>query len=181
MPALLRVRVLTAEERTKIEQLAHARKEAARLVQRARIIWLSHQGYRVPEIADEVDLSEYSARLWIKRFNDRGLPGLDDEPRSGRPATYSSEQASLVIETALTKPDTLGLPFACWTLDRLEAYLNEEKGVDMKRSRIDELLIREGLRWRMQETWFSERVDPDFAQKRGPSSRSTPSRRRGVS
>ena len=121
MPALLRVRVLIAEERTKIEQLAHARKDAARVVQRARIIWLSHQGYRVPEIADEVDLSEYSVRLGIKRFNDRGLSGLDDEPRSGRPATYSSEQVSLVIETALTKPDTLGRPFACWTLDRLEA------------------------------------------------------------
>jgi transposase len=181
MPALLYVRALTTDEATTLERLAHSRKEAARLVQRARAIWLSHQGYRVSAIASEVDLSEHSVRLWIKRFNERGLPGLDDEPRSGRPVTYSSEQVSLVIETALTKPDTLGLPFACWTLDRLEAYLNEQKGVDMKRSRIDELLIREGLRWRMQETWFSERVDPDFAQKRGPSSRSTPSHLRGVS
>lgn len=72
-----------------------------------------------------------------------------------------------MIETALTKPATLGLPFACWTLDRLEAYLNEQKHIGMKRSRIDELLIQEGLRWRMQETWFSERVDPDFAEKKG--------------
>ena len=87
----------------------------------------------------------------------------------------------MVIETALTKPDTLGLPFACWTLDRLEAYLNEHKQIGMKRSRIDEVLIREGLRWRMQESWFSERVDPDFAQKRGPSSRSIRSHRRAVS
>jgi transposase len=181
MPAVLRVRPLTAEELTKVERLAHSRKEAARLVQRARVIWRSHQGDRVPEIAAEVDLSEPSVRLWIKRFNDRSLPGLDDEPRSGRPATYTSEQVSVVIETSLTKPDSLGLPFACWTLDRLEAYLNEEKGIDIKRSRIDELLIGEGLRWRMQETWFSERVDPDFAQKRGPSSRSTPSRLRVVS
>ena len=181
MPALLRVRPLTTEELTKVERLAHSRKEAARLVQRARVIWHSRHGYRVPEIAAEVDLSEPSVRLWIKRFNDRGLPGLDDEPRSGRPATYTSEQVSVVIETSLTKPDTLGLPFACWTLDRLEAYLNEQKRIDIKRSRIDELLIGEGLRWRMQETWFSERVDPDFAQKRGPSSRSTPNRLRGVS
>ena len=181
MPALLRVRPLTTDELTKVERLAHSRKEAARLVQRARVIWLSRHGYRVPEIAAEVDLSEPSVRLWIKRFNDLELPGLDDEPRSGRPATYTSEQVSVVIETSLTKPDTLGLPFACWTLDRLEAYLNEQKRIDIKRSRIDELLIGEGLRWRMQETWFSERVDPDFAQKRGPSSRSTPDRLRGVS
>jgi len=181
MPALLRVRELTIEERTKIAHLAHAHRAAARLVQRARIIWLSHRGDRVPESAAEVDLSAYSARLWIKRCNDRGLPGLDDEPRSGRPATDSSEQVSLVIATALTNPDTVGRPFAWWPRDRLEAYLNEETGVAMKRSRSDELLIRAGWRGRMQETWFSERVAPDFAHKRGPSSRSPPSRLRGVS
>ena len=43
----------------------------------------------------------------------------------------------------------------------------------MKRTRIDEILVGEGLRWRNQETWFGERVDPDFAAKRGPSTRST--------
>ena len=181
MPVLLRVRELTPEETKTIHRLAQSRTEAARLVQRAKVIWLSYQGYQVAEIADEVDFSQNSVRMWIKRFNAAGVEGLRDQPRSGCPVTYSPEQVSVVIESALTKPDSLGLPFACWTLDRLEAYLNEPKQIGMKRSRIDELLIREGLRWRMQETWFSERVDPDFAQKRGPSSRSTPSRLRTVS
>ena len=80
--------------------------------------------------------------------------------------------------TALTAPKALSLPFACWTLDRLQAYLREVKGLGVKRSRIDELLLREGLRWRQQETWFGERVDPAFAEKRGSSRRSTPRRRR---
>ena len=40
----------------------------------------------------------------------------------------------------------------------------------------DELLIAEGLRWRTQETWFGERVDPEFAKKRGSLKRSTPTR-----
>src|SRR5262245_63790927 len=70
--------------------------------------------------------------------------------------------------------------FACWTLDRLEAYLNEEKKIPIKRSRIDELLIAEGLRWATQETWFGERVDPEFAKKRGALKRSTPNRLRIV-
>ena len=42
--------------------------------------------------------------------------------------------------------------------------------------RIAEILVDEGLKWRHQETWFGERVDPDFAEKRGPSSSSTPRR-----
>jgi transposase len=79
-----------------------------------------------------------------------------------------------VIAAALSQPETLGLPFACGTLDRLTAYLNEHEGIAIKRSRIDEILIREGLRWRQQETWFGERLDPAFAEKRGSLRRSTP-------
>src|ERR671917_26409 len=48
------------------------------------------------------------------------------------------------------------------------------------RRRIDEILLAEGLRWRRQETWFGERVDPEFAEKRGGSRRSTPRRRRAA-
>ena len=59
----------------------------------------------------------------------------------------------------------MGLPFASWTLDRLVAYLSE-KGVGMKRSRVGEVLLAEGLRWRQEETWFGARVDPQFERKR---------------
>jgi transposase len=85
-----------------------------------------------------------------------------------------------VIAASLTDPQRLDLPFAAWTLDRLAAYVQEAKGIAMKRSRIDELLRAEGLRWRNQETWFGERVDPAFAEKRGPSSPSTRPLRRVV-
>jgi transposase len=143
----------------------------------------------VPAIAATLHLHEQTVRAWLKRFNAAGLDGLGDAPRPGRPATYTAEQVGAVLAAALTNPQTLGLPFGCWTLDRLEAYLNEDQGIPIKRSRIDELLIAEGLHWRTQETWFGERarlapgsdeqaapgpkkeraVDPDFAQKRGPS------------
>jgi transposase len=168
----LRVRVLTDEEEAEIERLAHSRRASARLVERARIIWQARQGQRVPDIADELQLHEATVRQWLKRFNAQGVAGLEDAPRAGRPPTYTPEQVGAVIATALTPPEQLGLPFACWTLDRMAAYLNEEQGLPIKRSRIDELLIAEGLRWRTQETWFGARVDPAFAEKRGPSKRS---------
>jgi len=192
----LRVRDLTDEEHEQIKRLAHARTAPARRVERARMIWLASQGWRVAAIAADLHVTAETVRLWLKRFNAAGLEGLKDAPRSGRPATYTPEQVGEVIAAALTNPQQLALPFGCWTLDRLEVYLNEEKGIPIKRSRIDELLIAEGLRWRTQETWFGERasiesepgadqpatppaikkkkerereVAPDFAQKRGPS------------
>ena len=178
---MLQLRPLTVEEHTTITRLRQSRTEAARLVERARIIWLASQGWRVPAIAVELRLTERTVRLWLKRFNAAGLDGLGDAPRPGCPPTYSREQVGDVIATALTNPRSLDLPFASWTLDRLTAYLNEEKDIPIKRSRIDELLIEEGLRWRTQETWFGERVDPEFAKKRGSSTPSTPSRLRIVS
>jgi len=169
----IRVRELTVEEAEAIERLTRSRTEAARKVERAKIIWLSHEGQSVPAIATELHLDPENIRNRLKRFNATGLAALDDAPRSGRPATYTPTEVGEVVATALTNPKELGLPFAMWTLDRLQAYLLETKGLRMKRSRIDELLIAEGLRWRKQETWFGERVDPEFAEKRGPSASST--------
>ncbi len=173
MPRTLSLRELTAEEWAAVERLAHSRTSAARLVERARVVLAALDGERASAIAERFHVTAATVYLWLHRFNDGGLAGLQDKPRGGRPPTYSREEVGVVVQTALTDPQTLGLSFASWTLDRLAAYLAEHQGIAMKRSRIDELLIAEGLRWRKEETWFGERVDPDFAEKRGRSNNST--------
>ena len=170
----LRVRELSEAEQATIEAWRGTRAGSVRLRDRACIVAMSAHGWWVSDIARIVRVSPGVVRKWITRFNALGLDGLQDQPRSGRPPTYSAEQIGEVIAVALLKPDSLGLPFGCWTLDRLQAYLNDERGLTIKRSRINELLVAEGLRWRTDETWFGERVDPKFAEKRGPSSPSTP-------
>lgn len=168
MPETLTLRPLRAEEAQELRELAHSRTAEARLRDRARICWLAHQGQSVRAIQAELRLADGTVRLWITRFNDGGLAGLRDRRREGRPTTYGPDQVGELIAASLTAPQELGLPFGSWTLDRLAAYLAEEKGIAMKRSRIGEILQREGLRWRQQETWFGERPDPAFAAKRGP-------------
>ena len=176
----IRVRALSPEEVGPLVELAHSRKRGAGLVRRAQIVLHAvEERLSAPEIATRMGLCGETVRFWIKRFNARGLKGLEEDMRSGRPPTYSAEERSRVIRTALTRPGELGLPFASWTLDRLVAHLSEQ-GIGMRRSRISEILIAEGLQWRQEETWFGERVDPAFAQKRGRSSNSTLPRRRAA-
>jgi len=174
----LMLRPVTEEEARALRVLARSQTTEARVRDRARVCWLSHGGRRVSQIVAEVGLSDWTVRKWLKRFNRRGLAGLQDKQRAGRPPTYSPAEVGEVVAARLTAPDELGLPFGSWTLDRLAAYLAEERGIAMKRSRIGEILVAEGLRWRKQEAWFGERPDPAFAEKRGPSSPSTPPLRR---
>lgn len=170
-------RVVHPNEQREIERLARSRTEEARLVERARMVELALQGRFLCEIARELNVSENTVRIWLHRFTSEGVEGLMDRPRTGCPGVYTREQIAEVIATALRRPDDLGQAFACWTLDRLEVYLNEVKGIAIKRSRIADVLAKEGLRWRQEETWYGERVDPDFAEKRGRSSACTKSRR----
>jgi transposase len=176
VPALLRLRRLTEAEAGEIARLARARTVPVRLVERARIIARAQHGERLPDVATELGVEVRMVRRWVRRFNAQGLAGLADAPRSGRPATYAPAAVGELLAASLTDPRELGLPFGSWTLDRLTTYLNEERGIPIKRSRISELLRAEGLRWRQQETWYGERPDPAFAEKRGPSSPSTPRR-----
>ncbi len=169
-----RVKMLNADEYRVLKAAVSRRKTPAGKARRAKIVLLSNQGHTAREIAERLDCNERTALKWINRFNRYGVASLEEGPREGRPRVYGPEDVGAVIQAALTPPQELGLPFASWTLDRLVAYyLSEEKGVGMGRTRVAEVLSGEGLRWRKQEGWFGERVDPEFAEKRGRSSAST--------
>jgi transposase len=173
----VRVRALSRDEAEGLARMARSRSLGAGLVRRAQIVRHAVQeGLGAPDIAAKMGLCGATARFWLRRFNERGLRGPEEDMRSGRPPTYTAEERGAVIEAAPSRPAELGLPFATWTLDRLVAYPGEQ-GVGMRRSRVSEVLLAEGLKWRQEEAWFGARVDPDFTRKRGPSSGSTPHRR----
>src|SRR5437899_1966913 len=135
----LQLRQSTDEERKAVARLARSRTAPARTVERAQVVQAALEGASVEEIAVRLRLARNTVYVWLHRFAARGLAGLKDAPRGGRPPTYTREQMGEIVATALTNPQTLGLPFNSWTLDRLAAYLVEQRGIDMKRSRLDEV------------------------------------------
>jgi transposase len=166
----LHLRPLTKEERQTIKKWSQSRTEEARLVERAQIIRLASESKAVAAIAAVMDVNEKTVRKWLKRFEQQGVQGLMDAPRQGAPSRYTPEVKAQIIAAALTHPRDVGRQFNCWTFERLAVYVREVLGFSIKKTRIFEILHEEGLRWRQQESWFGERVDPDFAKKRGPSS-----------
>jgi transposase len=170
------VRTLTGEETQALTRLAHARTAPHRVVQRAQIIWASAHGETAPAIARQVGLSAFRVRAWLHRFNRHGLAGLADAPRSGRPRQHDATARGAVIALARTEPRSLGLPFALWTLARLQQALQERHGLCVTPATIWKWLQAEGLVWKRQQSWFQVMVDAAFAENRGPASRPIRSR-----
>ena len=169
MKTLTTVRSLTNKEKRELARLAKSRSAAHRVVQRATIILALAEGCTQAEAARRARLSPSLVPGWVGRFNEEGIEGLSDRPRLGRPASYDELSKGRVIQAAKTDPRKLGMEFGHWTLDRLVEYAAKQVGISVKRVQIYRWLKREGLRWRKEQTWFSRRCDPRFAEKRGPS------------
>jgi transposase len=56
-----------------------------RVALRLVMIWLSMRGLTAAEIAALFEYDPRTVRRWINRFNDEGVAGLEDRPRSGAP------------------------------------------------------------------------------------------------
>jgi len=97
--------VLEGELRQQLESFANSRALPAGLVRRANIILLSASGKTNREIARQVGRSHVTVGLWRRRFLERGISGLYDGLRPGRPRPISDEQvAQLVRKTLKTSP-----------------------------------------------------------------------------
>src|SRR3954447_18634981 len=103
----LRVRELNDHERVDVQRIARSHTLGAALVRRAQIVVHAMDGLKAEEIATRMDLCGNTVRHWLNRFNARGLDGLKEDVRTGRPPTYSAEQRSTVITPALTRPSEL--------------------------------------------------------------------------
>jgi transposase len=174
MPKRIVLRSVSAAEKAAIERLAKSRTAAARLVQRTKIIWtlLEEPSLSSTEAGLRAGVSKAVGPKWVKRFNDQGLAGLEDEVRPGRPVTHDEQVRSKLINLALQKPSSIGHAFALWTLERLQAAFAEREGIHLSDSTIWAWMEAEGFRWKRQQSWFRapEQHDPAFSEKRGLSS-----------
>lgn len=171
----IKLRTLTAEEEKEIRRLAKARTEPARKVQRAQLILAMLEEPRLEASKAGIQVgfgSNASGPMWVKRFHKAGLAGLGDKPRAGRPATHNETVRSQVLDLVLQKPRSLGLPFALWTVTRLQAEYEARYGLRLSAATLWRWVQAEGFDWRRQESWFHDPAqhDPEFVEKRGPSS-----------
>jgi len=93
--------VLTDEERLTLERLTSRRKSAQAIAMRARIVMACAAGTTSRDVAGQLRVSEATVGKWRRRFVERRLDGLFDEPRPGARRTIGDDQVEAVIVATL--------------------------------------------------------------------------------
>ncbi|MEJ2132770.1 MAG: IS630 family transposase [Gammaproteobacteria bacterium] len=97
--------VITHAAREELKRLSRRSRSARSLAFRARIILRCAEGFTNLEVADQLRTSNVTVGKWRKRFIDRGVDGLLDEPRPGAPRRIDDEQIEdVVVRTLETTP-----------------------------------------------------------------------------
>src|ERR1700754_1621358 len=99
--------VLRAGDRERLALLTRRSSVRAGLAQRARIVLLAAEGLSNTAIAERVGVSRPTVIGWRSRYGQRGVKGLFDEPRSGRPRRI--DHRAIVAATLAAPPKKLGV------------------------------------------------------------------------
>jgi transposase len=106
-------------DRVELERLTRASSVRAGLAQRARIVLLAADGAGNTEIAERVGVARQTVLTWRARYRDRGLAGLDDIPKPGKPKQI--DPAAIITATLKPPPKSLGVTH--WSTRLLGARL----------------------------------------------------------
>ena len=93
--------MLSADERETLERWARRPTSAQALALRCRIVLAAADGRANGEIATRLGCHPTTVGKWRRRFAERRLDGLHDEPRPGKPRTISDADVERVITKTL--------------------------------------------------------------------------------
>jgi len=141
-------------DREELVRLTRSSAVRAGLAQRARIVLLAADGEANTVIAAKVGASRPTVIAWRNRYASRGIAGLQDEARSGRPRTL--DHRKIVAETLKPPPKKYGVTH--WSSPLLGRHLRISNGTIAKAWRAYGVAP-----WRVETFKFS--TDPELVAK----------------
>jgi len=165
LPAAVPV-TLTAAGRKTLKKRARGAKTCWRDRLRAQIVLAAARGRDNARIAAGLGVTADTVRKWRGRFAERGLAGLEDLPRSGRPRQISEADRAAVVALACQLPAATGVPLSRWTGPELAAELTAQDLVSapMSVTSLLRILAENPVKPWQYRSWIYPR-DPDFAAK----------------
>lgn len=155
MPRPMPELVLTDDERQTLRTWAGRPKSTQRLAQRARIVLTCAEGLDNQRVAAKLGVCSATVGTWRRRFVERRLDGLSDEPRSGAPRKLSDADVERVITRTL---ETTPAAATHWSTRSMA------KAAGMSQTAVSRIWRAFGLKPHRGET-FKLSTDPFFIEK----------------
>jgi transposase len=146
---------LSDDERAELKALTTRRKTAQALALRARIVLACAEGGQNTEVAARLGLDRATVGKWRRRFVERRVDGLHDEPRSGAPRTIDDARIEAVIVSTL---ESLPRDATHWSSRGMA------KASGLSVSSVQRIWRAFGLQPHRMET-FKLSTDPNFVAK----------------
>jgi transposase len=137
-----------ALEVTRLELSPAALRVAARRtkdsdqVRRLLAIALVLEGASRTEAARVTGMDRQTLRDWVIRYNEAGVDGLCDRPRSGRPAQLTAAQLAELAQLVEDGPDVDVHGVVRWRCVDLQAQIEKRFGVAVSERHVGRLLKR---------------------------------------
>jgi len=147
---------LSVEEESTLREWTRRGTSEQRVVERARIILLSHEGLSVEKIAERLQTRTARVSKWRQRFVEGRLNALGDASRPGKPRTYSDDTERRILQL-LDQPPPDG--YGQWN-GRL---LAESLG-DVSNDQVWRVLRKRQIQLQRRRSWCIS-TDPEFGPK----------------
>jgi len=115
------------------------------------IIRVSYDKQHIESVSLELHKSRAWAYKWYKRYNDEGMKGLIDKPRSGRPS-FMTEEEIVKIRKELSSSNT------GWDTKEVMDLIEKKTGIKYHEDHIRRLLHQWGFSLKAPEKKFVKRA-----------------------
>lgn len=99
------------------------RSRDARYDHRLHAILLVAQGMSCPEVAHLLGDGPRAVQMWVHQFEDKGLSGLIDKSRPGRPRKLAEVHLAEIADALRSTPEERGLSGHLWDGKTLSAFI----------------------------------------------------------
>ena len=124
------------------------RSEESRYDHRLHGVLLVAQGLTCPEVGHLLGDAPRTVEYWVRRFEDRGLAGLTEGERPGRPSRLGAAQLREVNRVLRSRPTDAGMPVNLWDGKTLAAWIAKEYGIQLGVRQCQRLFRQSGFRLR---------------------------------
>jgi transposase len=145
------------------------RSEESRYDHRLHGVLLVAHGMNCCQVADILGDAPRTVAYWVERFEQKGLGGLHEGSRSGRPSKLNADQIADLQRVLRGKPSEVGLSGNLWDGKTMSAYLRSKHRVQLGPRQCRRLLREWEFRYRKPRPVIA-RSDPlkQAAHKKTP-------------